>query len=140
MKMEYVFEVIRGWPYDGALDRNEVIKTGVTLSKGDWVEKQSDGTIDKTSSTATNVAGVVLQGNGDSGSAVSSGKALVLWSNFIGKVSNYDGTATYAPKSPLTVKSGALTLAGVGDPVIGHVLNVVGSSTTETAHLEILVK
>ena len=42
MKMEYAFEVIRGWPLDGSLDRVEPIKAGVTLKNGDVIAKQVD--------------------------------------------------------------------------------------------------
>ena len=53
MKMERVAEVVRGWPYDGSLDRYEPIKASVTLINGDWVQKQSDNTVDKAGATAT---------------------------------------------------------------------------------------
>lgn len=139
MKMEYTAEIIRGWPYDGSLDRNEPIKSGVTLTNGDWVAKQSNGTVDKSGATASNFVGLVIQGNGDSGSAVNSNKAVVLWGNFIAKISNYDTGASYAPGSPLTAKLGKLTLAISTDPVVGHVLDVVTSSTTNTAHLVVKV-
>lgn len=141
MLMERNFEVVRGWPYDGARDRNEVIKAGSTLVNGDWIVKQSDNTVDKSGATATNVAGVVVIGNGDSASATNANKAVVLWGNFIAKVANYDTTATYAPGASLTVKSGKLTVGTVGtDPIIGTVLEVVAAATganPETAHITV---
>lgn len=139
MKMDYNVEVIRGWPYDGSLDRNEPIKAGVTLTNGDWVEKQTDGSVDKVGATATNAVGVVVQGNGDSASAVNSKRAVVLWGNFLAKVSNFDATATYAPGSKLTAKAGKLTLATGADPVVGHVLDVVTAGASQTAHLVVKV-
>jgi hypothetical protein len=139
MKMEYTAEIIRGWPYDGSLDRNETIKSSVTLTNGDWVAKQSDGTVDKSGASASAFVGLVIQGNGDSGSAVNSNKAVVLWGNFIAKISNYDTGASYAPGSPLTAKSGKLTLATGTDPIVGHVLDVVTVSATNTAHLVVKV-
>ena len=139
MKMDYNAEIIRGWPYDGSLDRNEPIKSGVTLTNGDWVTKATDGSVDKVGSTATGFAGLVVQGNGDSASAVNSGKAVVLWGNFLAKIANFDATASYAPGSPLTAKSGKLTLAGGSDPVVGYVLDVVAASTSNTAHLVVKV-
>lgn len=139
MKMDYNIEVIRGWPYDGSLDRNEPIKSGVTLLNGDWVEKQTDGTVAKVSATPTAAAGVVIQGNGDSASAVNSKKAVVLWGNFLAKVSNFDTTATYVPGSKLTAKSGKLSLAIGTDPVIGYVLDVVTAGADQTAHLVVKV-
>lgn len=139
MKMEYTAEIIRGWPYDGSLDRNETIKSSVTLTNGDWVAKQSDGTVDKSGASANAFVGLVIQGNGDSGSAVNSNKAVVLWGNFIAKISNYDTGASYVPGSPLTAKSGKLTLATGADPIVGHVLDVVTVSATNTAHLVVKV-
>lgn len=137
MLMERVAEVIRGWPYDGSLDRYEAIKSGSTLVNGDWVQKQSDNTVDKAGATATAAAGLVIVGNGDSGSAAYAGKAVVLWGNFIASVSNYAAGA-YAPGSPITIKNGVVNLGnGTTDPVVGYVLDVVASSSTQTAHLTV---
>jgi hypothetical protein len=139
MLMERNAEIIRGWPYDGSLERVEPITAAATLQNGDWVTKQSDNTVNKTGASASNNVGLVIVGNGDSGSAAYAGKAVVLWGNFLAKVSNYAAGA-YAPGSPLTVKSGQLALAnGTTDPVIGFVLDVVAAATTETAHLTIKV-
>lgn len=141
MKMDYTVQIRRGWPNEGALDRAEPIKAGSTLSNGDWVQKQSDGTVAVSGATASEAVGLVVQGNGDAASAVNSNKAVVLWSGFIADVSNYDTGASYVPGSPLTVKSGKITLGVVGtDPIMGRVLDVVTASVTETAHLTIVVK
>lgn len=140
MKMEYTAMIRRGWPNEGALDRAELIKTGVTLVNGDWVAKQSDGTVDKSAAGASAAVGLVVSGNGDAASAANSGKAVVLWSGFIVDISSYAAGA-YAPGSPVTVKSGQVALGnGTTDPEIGRVLDVVAASGTETAHLTILVK
>jgi len=153
MLMEYVAMIRQGWPNGSALDRAEVIHAGSTLQNGDWVQKQSDGTVALSGATAADAVGLVVSGNGDSASAANSGKAVVLWSGFIADISNYDPAPTYAPGSPLTAKNGILTLAAVatgtgstyvpGDPVIAKVLNVTAASTTpvaNTAHLTIVVK
>lgn len=137
MLMERVAEVIRGWPYDGSLDRYEPIKAGSTLVNGDWVAKQSDGTVDKVGATAKASVGLVVAGNGDSGSASTSGKAVVLWGNFIARVSNY-AAGSYAPGDAVAVKNGVVTAAGT-DPVIGYVLDVVAAGSTTTANLVIKV-
>lgn len=150
--MERVAEVIRGWPNDGAVERSELIKAGASLQNGDWVVKQTDGTVDKIGTTA-GLAGLVIVGNTDSASASNANKAVILWSNFIAKVSNADGTKTYTTGANLTAKSGVLTLATapnmsatpptLGDPVVATVLDVVAAATglnAETAHLVVLVK
>lgn len=156
MLMERVAEIVRGWPYDGSLERSEPIKANTTLVNGDWVTKDTDGTVIKVGTSAAALAGLVLVGNGDSASAANAGEAVVLWSNFIAKVSNYDSGQTYAPGTALTAKNGILTVAAApsatgtspvtavsfGDPVIARVLDVVAGSSganPQTAHLVIKV-
>lgn len=139
MKMERVAEVIRGWPYDGSLDRFEPIKSGSTLVNGDWVQKQADNTVDKAGATATAAAGLVVVGNGDSGSAAYTNKAVVLWGNFIANISNY-AAGSYTPGTAITIKNNLVNVATVGtDPIVGYVLDVVAASSTDTAHLTIKV-
>jgi hypothetical protein len=226
MKMEYTAEVLRGWPADGARERQELIKQGSVLVNGDIVEMQVDGTVDKTSATANKRVGLVIRGNGDSGAGANangilvtpqpaktitamtwsggvvtatlaghgyltgnivtiagvtpagyngayvitvtgtgtftyalasnpgastvqgtatqtstrsgSGKALVLWGNYIVKVSNYTAGA-YVPGSPVTAVSGKFSLAnGTTDPEVGYVVRVQGVTGTETAALTIV--
>lgn len=141
MKMEYAFEVLRGWPQDGALDRIEPIKTGDTLKNGDVVTKHTDGTVTLVGATASNKVGVVIQGNGDSASASGVGKALVLWGNYIARVASTAYAAgAYAPGSNVTGKSGKFALDAGSDPVVGVVLDVIPASATETESLVILVR
>jgi hypothetical protein len=251
MYMEYAAEILRGWPADGALDRVELVKQGTTLVNGDIVEMQSDGTVALSSATPSNRVGLVIRGNGDSGSAANangrfmtpqpskpvtavawsagvlsvtigsghgyvkgnsvtvsgvatattingtytiteitsstvfkvvlvadptasgavlttavcvqnstynnSGEAVVLWSNYIVKTTNYAAGA-YVPGSAVTATSGKFALATAtsqsgltpfavtfGDPVVGHVLRVQAGVTSnssgaaQTAHLVIAV-
>lgn len=142
--MEYNAMIRRGWPSDGALDMAEIIGSGVTVSNGSWVAKQSDGTLILAGTATANTVGLVVSGNGDAASAANSNKAVVLWGNFIADISNYDATQTYVPGSPVTIKDahpGVLTLGIQGtDPVVGYVLQVVPVSATETAHIRVLVK
>ena len=153
MLMQYNAQVIRGWPYDGALDRAEVIGTGVTLSNGDWVIKQSDNTVVKATATKTNSAGLVLRGNGDSLSAlVSIGgngvsttpsnqkRAIVLWGNFIAQIQNLPNAVTFTPGAPITIQNGMIQLGTFGtDPIIGFVLDVIGASSTTTASVVVKI-
>jgi hypothetical protein len=142
MLMERNAEIIRGWPYDGARDRAETISSGATLQNGNWVQKQSDGTV-MSGGTAANNVGLVFEGNGDSASAANANMALVLWGNFIAKIANYDNTQTYAPGNNVTCVNGVITLATGSNPVVGQVLDVVSAVTTglfqQTAHLTISV-
>lgn len=156
MKLEYTAQVLRGWPNDGALDRLETIKSTVAISgggaglkNGDVVIKQSDGTIDKVSTASTGMAGLVIRGDADSSSVGASGnKAVVLWSNYIVQVSNYNTASLPTAWAPFV----AVTAGGTGATgkfntttatdatVLGHCLNVVAASTTDTASVVILVK
>jgi len=77
MKLEYTSQVVRGWPKQGARERTEQLNTGVLVANGDWVELQSDGTVNKTSLTNTRRAGMVVRGTSDSASnAALSGQAM----------------------------------------------------------------
>lgn len=137
MKMEFAFEVIRGYPQDGSLDRVEPIKAGSTLKNGDVVAKQTDGTVDLSGASASNKVGVIVQGNGDSSSAAASGKAVVLWGNYIARVASTAYAAgAYVPGSEVTAKSGKLALVTTTDPVVGSVLEIVAEDNS----LIILVK
>ena len=144
MKMEYTAEVLRGWPADGAMDRNETIKAGVTLSNGDVVEMQSDGTVDKVGTGASsNKVGLVIRGNGDSTSSVNSNKAVVLWSNYIVRVKNY-GTGTWVPGAAVSAggasNGGKFHVDAGSDPLVGFCVKVQTASATEDAHVVIVVR
>lgn len=68
----------------------------------------------------------------------STGKAVVLWGNYIVATSNY-AAQTYVPGSPVYGKSGKFDLAnGTTDPEAGFVIRVQGVSATQTAHLVIV--
>lgn len=136
MLMERNAEVLRGWPHEGALDQVEAIASGSTLSNGDWVAPGASG-VALTTATATKKAGLVIQGNGDSGSAAYAGKAVVLWGNFMVKVKNYTA-GSYSAGTPLTVISGKLAVAnGTTDPEVGYVVKAVAAvGAVTTGNLE----
>lgn len=133
MLMQYNAQIIRGWPFDGSLDRAEPIKAGVTLVNGDWVQKQADNTVDKVGATKSFNAGLVVRGNGDSGSSANTNKATVVWGNFIAQVQT---GLTLTPGQALTVQNGALVEGTIGtDPIIGFVLDVISASAVNTASM-----
>jgi hypothetical protein len=137
MKMEYNAQVLRGWPYEGALDRAEPIKTGLALVNGDWVQKDVDGTVIKVTSTKTANAGLVIRGNIDSLSGLTTGKATVLWGNFIAQIKT---STSFSPGNALTVQNNALVVGTVGtDPIIGYVLDVIASSSTNDASVVVKI-
>jgi hypothetical protein len=140
MKMEYNVQIVRGWPNEGALHRAEPIKAAVSLSNGDWVEKESDNTVDLVSATKTANAGLVIRGNADSGSGAYTGKATVLWGNFIAQIKNLPNAVTFTPGANLCIQNGKVQLATGSDPVIGHVLDVVAASSVNDAHIVAVFK
>jgi len=77
MKLEYVAQILRGWPKQGARERTEIVTSGASLINGDWVEMQANGTANKTSSASTRRAGLVIRGNGDSSSAANASGQLM---------------------------------------------------------------
>jgi hypothetical protein len=133
--------IIRGWPLDGSLDRVETIKSGVTLVNGDWVVKQADNTVDKATTSKAGNAGLVIQGNGDSGSGAATGKAVVLWGNFIAQIKNLPSAVTFTPGAYVTIqKDGTglnyLALGTFGtDPIVGVVLDVIANSAVNDASI-----
>ena len=98
--------------------------------------------------------GTITTGTAQLTGVSSSGKAVVLWGNYIAKVSNYStGGGTWAPGAPVTAKNGKFEVAqGQGnadgtytvtatntiDPEVGYCLRVQGSTATETAHVVIV--
>ena len=136
MKMEYNVQILRGWPYDGALDRAEPIKAGTSVANGDWVMKTSDNTVDLVGATKTARAGLVVRGNSDSGSGAYTGKATVLWGNFIAEIKNLPAAVTFTPGAALTIQKGKVQLGVVGtDEIIGHVLDVIAASASTDASI-----
>jgi hypothetical protein len=68
-----------------------------------------------------------------------SGKAVVLWGNFIVATSNF-AAGSYVPGSPVTAVSGQYALGnGTTDPEVGFVLRVQGASGTTPAYLVVAV-
>lgn len=78
------------------------------------------------------------------------GKAVVLWGNYIVRTSNYVA-GSYVPGSIVTAKDGKYALATAasqsgttpfevtpGDPEVGYVLQVQGATATQSAHLVIV--
>ena len=90
---------------------------------------------------ATTVGTVTTPGTATLKSTMNnSGKAVVLWGNYIVRTSNYTAGA-FVPGSPVTAANGKFALAnGTTDPEVGFVLRVQGATATESAHLVIAVR
>lgn len=138
IKMSYVFEVLRGWPLDGAVESSDsktdssVIATG-GFTNGDVVTFTPSGTLIKVT-TPTFAAGFVVRGEKDSASVTEAGHVpVILWSNFLARTQNFNTSSSWAPGLPVTVKNNKLDVAGGTDPIIGFVKKVnppVGGSAS----------
>ena len=131
MVMEYRAEIVRGWPNDGARERNELIKTGITLFNGDMVEPQADGTVAKTSSTKTKRAGLVVRGNGDSAAAGNANGLLPAPVVVISGIAWSGGVATVTTASAHGLATGnAVSVQGVTPAGYNGYYIVTGVSST----------
>lgn len=97
--------------------------------------------------------GTITTGSAQRTGTATSGKAVVLWGNYIARVSNFTAGA-YAPGSPITAVNGKFALAAgqanadgtytiaagnTLDPEVGYVLSVQGTTGTDTANIVIVV-
>lgn len=159
-KMEYPAEFLRGWPVDGGLELDYPIATGQTLSAGDLVKTVIEGGVIKVTKTVTadsalaigHGAGIVVRGNGDDKSAAASGKAIVLWGDYIVKTQKVAdavvaGDAVIAGGNAtvqtVAATDGAFVVAGAAtDAAMGVVLEVGGTagSTTDPRYAVIVVR
>jgi hypothetical protein len=97
--------------------------------------------------------GTITTGTAQLTGISNSGKAVVLWGNYIVRTSNF-AAGSWAPGAAVTAKSGKFELAAgqanadgtytivagnTVDPEVGFCLRVQGATATETAHVVIAV-
>lgn len=118
--MDYPFNVQRGWPAGGAIDSNETVLSGQTVSAGDVVEfDAATGHITPVGavSATRDVVGWVVRGNGDSDSVVAAGdRAVVVWGSFIARTQKCDDTGLQAGDK-VEAAAGILQAVTTGAPV-----------------------
>lgn len=148
-KNDQTADILRGWPGDGALDQAWPIKAGSTVSNGDVVELQADGTIDKVANASEKFAvGLVVRGNGDlsGGSSTASGKAVVLWGNYVVRIkqANWNGTA---PTLGAAVSAGGSGSGATGcfrtasaAPGIGFCVGITPASSQNDATYTLVIR
>ncbi len=117
---------------------------------GTWVINVT-GANTYTIQMATN-NGTITTGTAQLTGVANSGKAVVLWGNYIARVSNFTAGA-WAPGSPVTAQNGKFVIAaGQGnadgtytvtatntiDPEVGYCIAVQGATASETAHIVIV--
>lgn len=96
--------------------------------------------------------GTITTGTAQRTGTSTSGKATILWGNYIARVSNFTA-GSWAPGTPVTAANGKFAIAtGQGnadgaytvtagntiDPEVGYCLSVQGATATETAHIVIV--
>lgn len=131
MLLNSKFDILRGWPKEGALDETFPVYSPagvpVSLPAGTVIYRRSDGTVDKADTpnrTAANgvATWVVIEGNDDySGSFTN--KVVALRANAVFKLDPANFTAAALPAgAKLTMQTGVWTLAVANDQIIGEVL------------------
>jgi hypothetical protein len=96
--------------------------------------------------------GTITTGTAQRTGVTTSGKAVVLWGNYIARVSNFTA-GSWAPGAPVTAQNGkfavatgqanadgtyTVTAGNTADPEVGYCLTVQGATGTETAHVVIV--
>lgn len=132
MILNSLFDVMRGWPREGAIDESFVIHQTSPpvydlLPSGTVVAVQTDGTVaaastpNRSSANAT-ATWVVVEGNDDF-SAQFVNKAVCLRANAELKLdpSNFNA-GSYTPGTKLTFSSGKWQPAATNNQIIGEVL------------------
>lgn len=132
MRLNSLFDVLRGWPKEGAIDHTfgihqTVAGTDDSLPAGTVVTIGSDGkavaaSTPNRSTTNPTETWVVVEGNDDF-SAQFVHKVVCLRSNAMFKLdpSNFNA-GTYTPGTALTFSSGKWQVAATNNQIIGSVL------------------
>lgn len=122
------FDVLRGWPREGAIDETFKAATAVELVPGSVVEVQSDGlTVDKATTpnmTAANAKApwVVVEGNDDF-SGTFTGKVVCIRANAMLRLDPANLTAgTYTPGLGVSFNAGKFQVAVATNQIIGEVI------------------
>lgn len=132
MRLNSLFDVLRGWPREGAIDDSFKIHqttpgTDDSLPLGTVVSVQSDGTVaaattpDRSTTNAV-ATWVVVEGNDDfSGQFVHKVVCLRANAEFKLDPSNFNA-GTYTPGTKLTFSAGKWQVAALHNQIIGEVL------------------
>jgi hypothetical protein len=129
------FDILRGWPNGGAVEKTFVPASGVELVEGDFVEMLSDGTVDKVTLASGDDKAVfcVIEGNkeADSYSGHYLNKAVCITGDYEVITENFAAGA-YEPGLPVTAIGGQFALVAAGEPTVGHVSAYDSSANTLT--------
>jgi len=131
MLLNNKFDVLRGWPREGAIDETFGAKVSggvpVQLAPGMVVEVQSDGSVDKAStpnlsSADAKATWVVVESNDDfSGRFLA--KVVCIRKNAVLRLDPANlNTGTYTPGTKLTFAVGKWSVAAANDQIIAEVM------------------
>ena len=129
------FDVLRGWPNGGAVEKAMYPDTGVELQEGDLVELKANGKVDKLTLAAGDDKAVflVIEGNkeSDSYSGHYLNKVVAITGCYEVITENFAAGA-YEPGLPVTVIGGQWAPVGAGEPTVGHVSAYDATANTLT--------
>lgn len=122
------YDIVKGWPSEGALDFTVALNTGQTIGEGAVAMldggKASAANYNTAAAAGDKVAGFII------GVDTQSGNRTMLMGSFILEVDDEHYAAdTYAAGDILTAKAGKLAkCTGTGEAVLGKVLNYNGTT------------
>ena len=122
------YDIVKGWPSEGALDFTVALNTGQTIGEGAVAMldggKASAANYTTAAAAGDKVAGFII------GVDTQSGNRTMLMGSFILEVDDEHYAAdTYAAGDILTAKAGKLAKCTVtGEAVLGKVLNYNGTT------------
>lgn len=122
------YDIVKGWPSEGALDFTVALNTGQTIGEGAVAMldggKASAANYTTAAAAGDKVAGFII------GVDTQSGNRTMLMGSFILEVDDEHYAAdTYAAGDILTAKAGKLAkCTGTGEAVLGKVLNYNGTT------------
>ena len=122
------YDIVKGWPSEGALDFTVALNTGQTIGEGAVAMldggKASAANYTTAAAAGDKVAGFII------GVDTQSGNRTMLMGSFILEVDDEHYAAnTYAAGDILTAKAGKLAkCTGAGEAVLGKVLNYNGTT------------
>lgn len=118
------FDITRGWPNGGAVEKELLPDTGVELVSGDLVELKANGKVDKVTLVAGDEKTVfcIIEGNKESDSYSGNylGKCVGITGDYE-VVSTKFAAGAYAPGTNVTVIAGKWALIAAGEPKQGMV-------------------
>lgn len=119
------FDILRGWPNGGAVEKALLPDTSVELVEGDLVELKSNGKVDKLTCTSSHntSAFCIVEGNKESDSFSGNyvGKAVGITGDYI-VVSKKFAAASYAIGENVSIIGGEWAKIAAGEPTKGMVV------------------